>query len=300
MTDGLTHIPVLLKETLSAVEGEKPKNLLDCTFGGGGHSVAFLSRYPKLKALALDRDKSAIERGKGSPPFRQNRMEFSRDNFSRFPEKLKKSPSLFKEYRPFDIILMDLGPSSPQLDQEERGFSFYRNGPLDMRMDQEDGVTAEDLVNGLSKKELNRLFQELGEIKHPFPVTDAIFKQRRLKRIQTTGELVRLIEKFAPKSRSRLHPATPYFLALRIQVNGELEGLKCLPDFLPFLANGGRFIVISFHSLEDRMVKGAFKRFVQDGRGALWSKKAITPSPEERRFNLRSRSAKLRIFIKRS
>ena len=291
------HYPVLLAEVLSASEAAKPKNMLDCTFGRGGHTEAFLSRFSKLRILALDWDEEAIKYGKEF--FQASRVQFLRANFHYFPEKFRSSSSFFMKWKTFDVILMDLGVSSPQLDQGERGFSFSRDGPLDMRMDRRGQVTAEDLVNGLSKKALIQLFKEYGEIKHPFSVVDAIFKERKKKRIQTTEELVQLIQKSVPRSHSVRHPATPYFLALRMKVNGELEGLEnSLPSFLPLLNSKGCFMVISFHSLEDRIVKQTFKQFVRAEEGLLWNKKAITPSTEERKLNPRSRSAKLRVFVK--
>ena len=291
------HYPVLLSEALLASEAAKPKNMLDCTFGRGGHAKAFLSRFSKLRVLALDWDEEAIKYGKEF--FQTSQVQFLRTNFHHFPEKFRSSPSLLMKWKTFNVILMDLGVSSPQLDQGARGFSFYREGPLDMRMDRRGQVTAEDLINGFSKAALIQLFKKYGEIKHPFSVVDSIFKERKKKRIQTTGELARLIQKAASRPRLGRHPATPYFLALRIKVNEELEGLEnSLPDFLPLLKSGGCFMVISFHSLEDRVVKHAFKQFVQAKAGCLWNKKAITPSGKERNLNFRSRSAKLRVFVK--
>lgn len=293
----MTHDPVLLSEILSVAQKKEPTTVLDCTFGQGGHSKALLSLYPRLRVLALDWDEEAIEYGKKLP--QASRIQFLRTNFYHFPEEFGSTPSLFSKWRSFDMILMDLGVSSPQLDQRERGFSFYRDGPLDMRMDQRGKITAGDLVNGLSKKELVQLFREYGEVKHPFSVVQAIFEERKKKRITTTGELTGLIQKSARPGRPGRHPATPYFLALRIKVNGELEGLKkSLPFFLPFLNSKGCFMVISFHSLEDRIVKHLFREFVQEGKGVLWNKKAIRASMEERNFNIRSRSAKLRVFVK--
>ena len=291
------HHPVLLSEVLLASEAAAPKNMLDCTFGRGGHTQAFLSQFSKLRVLALDWDEEAIKYGKGF--FQASRIQFLRTNFHHFPEKFHSSPSLFMKWKSFDVILMDLGVSSPQLDQGERGFSFSKEGPLDMRMDRRGQVTAEDLVNGLSKKALIQLFKEYGEIKYPFPVVDAIFEKRKKKRIQTTGELVQLIQTAAPRGRLGRHPATAYFLALRMKINAELGGLEnSLPAFLPLLNSKGCFMVISFHSLEDRIVKSAFKQFARRSEGLLWNKKVITSSAEERKLNPRSRSAKLRVFMK--
>ena len=295
--DVFAHSPVLLSEILAVAQKREPKFFLDCTFGRGGHSKALLSQHPELRILALDWDEEAINYGEGLA--QASRIQFLQTNFYYLPEKFSSSPSLLSEWPAFDMILMDLGVSSPQLDQGERGFSFYKEGPLDMRMDQRGKVTAKDLVNGLSKKELVQIFREYGEVKHPFSVVQTIFEERKKKRITTTGDLARLIQKTARPGRPGRHPATPYFLALRIKVNGELEGLKrSLPSFLPFLNSNGYFIVISFHSLEDRIVKHLFREFVREGKGFLWNKKAVTPSTEERLFNIRSRSAKLRVFVK--
>ena len=297
LDDISSHRPVLLSEVLSAAHEIVPKSILDCTFGRGGHASALLSQFPKLRILALDWDEEAIQYGKKLP--QASRIQFLRTNFHHFPEKFRSSSPLFTEWGSFDMILMDLGVSSPQLNKGERGFSFYRDGPLDMRMDQREQVTAEDLVNGLSKRELIQLFRNYGEVKYPFSVVHAIFEERKKKRIKTTGELARLIQKVVRKSRPGRHPATPYFLALRMEVNGELEGLKeSLPSFLPFLNLKGYFIVISFHSLEDRIVKHSFKGFVENNEGFLWNKKARTPSIKEIKSNPRSRSAKLRVFVK--
>ena len=202
----------------------------------------------------------------------------------------------------FDIILIDLGASSPQLDQAERGFSFYQDGPLDMRMDRAQKLTAADIINRFSEKDLARLFQEYGEIKNPFPAVKAVLRARRKKPVQTTGELALLIQKRGgrrPPGRrlSGRHPATAYFLALRMKVNNELEGLRqSLPGLLEALSGGGHFLVVSFHSLEDRIVKRAFRSFEKEGRGEILNKKVIRPSLEEIKRNPRSRSARLRGF----
>ena len=293
-TSHKAHTPVLVSEIISSVLSIKPQSFLDCTFGRGGHCRAFLDHFPEIKVLALDRDDEAIEYGEKN--FSSDQVSFLKTNFHYFSENFEtlNKTSLKK----FDSILIDLGVSSPQLDQGERGFSFSFDGPLDMRMDREQQQTAKDIVNGFSKSELQDLFQEYGEIKRPFNVVDTLFKERKKKPIQTTRELVQLITKHSSWDRSGRHPATPYFLALRMKVNNELDGLKCLPSLLSLLKENGRFIVISFHSLEDRIVKHTFKSFVKEKQGVLWNKKAIRPSFNERQMNKRSRSAKLRVFIK--
>jgi len=277
-----------------------PKRILDCTFGRGGHSLAFLKKYPKSSVLALDRDLVAIQWAKSlnkssnktsKKPFKQSRLKVLHKNFYEFPGFADKNLS-------FDLIIMDLGVSSPQLDEGERGFSFNKPGPLDMRMDQTQKLNAERILNGFSKKELIELFQTYGEIKRPYAVVNDLIQKRKKKRLKTTDEFSALIQKHHSATRYK-HPATKWFLALRIAVNQELEGLKnCLPLYIPFLKPGAFLAVISFHSLEDRIVKQSFRGFVAGQKGFLYNKKVIRPSKRERGRNIRSRSAKLRVFQK--
>ena len=284
------HKPVLVKEILS-VFSTPPRFLLDCTFGRGGHSKAFLKAFPEIKILGLDRDSEAIEYGKNHLiPLFKDRLKLQKTNFHDFPKTNRQFL--------FDGILMDLGVSSPQLENKERGFSFYRKGPLDMRMDKDQIIQAKDILNNSSKEELVNLFKEYGEIFNPFPVIDNLCKERKKKKIESTEEFVKIILRHNYWNRRSLHPATAYFLALRIKVNNELEGLKnSLESYLRLLNPGGKFIIISFHSLEDRIIKQAFKKFVTGKKGGLWNKKTIKPSKEEQKINPRSRSAKLRVFI---
>ena len=283
------HKPVLLSEVLSVFPDDwKGSDFLDCTFGRGGHCLALLEKYPNLKILALDRDSQAIEHGKS---LKESRLDFLKINFHDFPlEHSDKS---------FDAVLMDLGVSSPQIDQAERGFSFDKNGPLDMRMDRDQRLTAADVVNGFSKQQLIDLFIDYGEIKNPYKVVDAIFTQRKKEKFKTTRQLTEVILKHSPKRWNRHHPATLYFLAIRMFVNQELEGLeKNLSSFLNVLNSNAYFIIITFHSLEDRIVKRAFKQFAAEGKGEIFNKKVIRAGMEERKKNPRSRSAKMRVFVK--
>ena len=286
------HTPVLLEELLMLFSQDSPpKNILDCTFGRGGHSLAFLQKFPKTVILALDRDSTAIEFGLTLKEFKGKKNELLNQNFYEFPFTLKKRKT-------FDLVLMDLGASSPQLDNKERGFSFYKEGPLDMRMDQTQILTAKDIINQYSKQELIQLFKTYGEIKNPYKVVSDIITHRKKKKIKTTTELSHLVQKHYGFYRNK-HPATTWFLALRIAVNGELTGLRhCLKAYLDLLNPGAYWAVISFHSLEDRIVKQAFYQFVKEGKGRLYNKKVIQAQKEERRKNSRSRSAKLRIFQK--
>ena len=288
----LPHTPVLLKEVLSVFSGSD-RLLLDCTFGRGGHSAALLKAFPSLNILALDRDEEAIAFGQKHSLFKE-RIKIQKANFYDFPQKfLQKNDSLF------DGILMDLGPSAPQLESGERGFSFYRRGPLDMRMDRNQSLRAEDILQTFSKKELLQIFKEDGEIRNPEPVIQSLLKERVKKPLKNAEDWTRIILRHNRLQRGKPHPATAYFLALRIQVNNELEGLRsCLPLYRDHLSAGGRLAILSFHSLEDRIVKQVFRSYVKEGRGSLGSKKAVRPSREEIKRNPRSRSAKLRVFVR--
>jgi 16S rRNA (cytosine1402-N4)-methyltransferase len=281
------HAPVMMNEVLkAAAETSIPvKLILDGTFGRGGHTRALLEQFPEAKVIALDRDPQAIEFGQQAfqTEIAQGRLTLLHRNFH---EKLDHSG--------FDVILLDLGVSSPQLDEGARGFSFYHDGPLDMRMDTTQGITAADIVNTWPEVELQQIFREFGEISRPNRVVERILEHRRNQPFKTALELSQLIERADGWRRRGHHPATQYFLALRIVVNNELEGLQqCLPDFMRALTVGGRMIVITFHSLEDRILKYAFK---EADCGWPVNKKVIVPERKEILANPRSRSAKLRVF----
>ena len=287
------HFPVLLSEILSLFSKDNsPQQILDCTFGRGGHSLALLEKFPELYVTGLDCDEQAIKYGLSLKETKEGRVKLLKKNFHDFADSIEQ-----KEI--YNMILMDLGVSSPQLDEAERGFSFYQDGPLDMRMDRNQQFKADDIVNTWSKEQLVKLFQSYGEIRSPYKIVSAILKQRRKKKFKSTLELSNLIQKHWSRKPGQKHPATSWFLALRMEVNQELEGLKsCLPDLLSLLKDKGYFVVISFHSLEDRIVKRAFQKFTMEKKGQLWSKKIICPSSEEIKKNPRSRSAKMRVFQK--
>ena len=290
----LLHCPVLVSELVSLFsKGDPPQQILDCTFGRGGHSLAFLRAFPQVCVTGLDCDDQAVEYGLSFKEVKEGKIKLLKKNFHEFATSAEQ-----KEI--YNLILMDLGVSSPQLDENERGFSFYQDGPLDMRMDRQKELKAEDIINVWSKEELVRLFQSYGEIKSPYKTVEAIVQQRQKKKFEKTTELSKLIQKHWHHKLRKKHPATPWFLALRMKVNQELNGLKgCLPDFLPLLKEQGYFAVISFHSLEDRIVKQTFRQFVSEKKGQLWNKKVLRPSWEEKKQNPRSRSAKMRIFQKK-
>ncbi|WII72809.1 16S rRNA (cytosine(1402)-N(4))-methyltransferase RsmH [Bdellovibrio sp. 22V] len=285
------HYPVLLQEVLAAfypLREKKELHYFDGTFGRGGHYSAVKFAYPQIKATVMDQDLAAVAFAKErfKTEVEQGQLNVIHGNFSQFSEHNLKN---------FDMMLLDLGVSSPQLDQAERGFSFYHDGPLDMRMNQQQGLTAEVLVNTATEDDLIRIFKEYGEVHRPSRVVRAIVNDRKTKAFQTTKQLAGLIERVDGWQIKGHHPATKYFMALRLAVNSELEVVaEALPAMIKALNPKGRLAVITFHSLEDRIVKNIFRDSEDLGRPV--NKKVIVPTQEECDKNSRSRSAKLRIF----
>lgn len=287
------HIPIMVTEILQFAEpllGNGDSVYLDGTFGRGGHLKAILNQYPQAKALAFDRDQQAIEYAKDnfSDLIATQRLELFHRNFTDYEAN---------ECGQFDFGLIDLGVSSPQLDQASRGFSFYLDGPLDMRMDLSQSLTAEEVIQTYSEDELVRIFKEYGEVRSPYRVVRAIVHDRHSKVFSSTRDLAGLIERVDGWHKKGVHPATQYFLALRLEVNQELEatrsGIRNL--ITTGLKTNGRLVVLTFHSLEDRIVKRLFKdELVEYGRPLF--KKVIEPSQDEIKVNPRSRSCKLRVF----
>lgn len=285
------HYPVLLQEVLAAFYPyrEKPEpTYFDGTFGRGGHYSAVKYVIPQMKSTVMDQDLVAVNyaKSKFSEDVEKGQLKIIHGNFSQFSEHDLKN---------FDMMLLDLGVSSPQLDQAERGFSFYHDGPLDMRMNQQQGMTAEMVINTTSEEDLIRLFKDYGEVYRPSRVVRAIVHDRKQKAFQTTKQLADLIERVDGWQVKGHHPATKYFMALRLAVNSELEVLaETLPAMMKALNAGGRLAVISFHSLEDRIVKNIFRDNENLGKSVY--KKVVVPTQEECEKNSRSRSAKLRVF----
>lgn len=287
-----SHIPVLLNEVIDSFSSLKSRSDLtyfDGTFGRGGHFAAIHKNYQIKKSLIADQDLDAIATAKKNydhliqknelEVFHMSFLDFARQNTSKL-----------------DMILLDLGVSSPQLDQAQRGFSFNKDGPLDMRMNQTATKSAADLVNELHPDELMHIFKTYGEVPNPYHVVKAIAQDRVLKPYTSTLQLAGLIERVDGWQKKGFNPATQYFMALRLAVNQELEILQeAIPLFIDQLQDGGLISVITFHSLEDRIVKNLFK---DSDIGFLKNKKVIVPSEEECRINVRARSAKLRIFQK--
>jgi len=289
------HIPVLLNETISLLAPEMGESYLDLTAGYGGHAskILELTRAPE-KAVLVDRDAYAIAELQKKCGLSKAKSEHS--DFLAVAEKLVNSK------RKFDLVLMDLGVSSVQFDMASRGFSFRVSAPLDMRMDPCMRVTAYDVVNKTSESELTKIIQDFGEEKPKTAqkIAHAIAINRPVK---TTVELAELVRSVSPRSRGKIHPATRTFQAIRIKVNDELGQLeKTLPLAVELLSPGGRLAVISFHSLEDRIVKNYFNEQSTSGYEAdveVINKKPLTASDNELVYNPRSRSAKLRGVVKK-
>lgn len=303
-----THISVLLEEIVGIVEPRPNELLVDATLGLGGHSKAFLEREPGLRLIGLDQDSAAIEVAtKVLKPF-GDRVTFVQTNFANIRKALAEIG-----VKSVNAIIADLGVSSLQFDSETRGFSFRFDAPLDMRMDADsDSPPASELLESWSEEEIANVIYRYGEERHSRRIARRIVQRRESGNpVRTTGELAELVERAIPrKPNDKIHPATRTFQAIRIAVNEELDVLeKFLKDSIELLEPGGRLAVISFHSLEDRIVKQAFLRF--SGRcqcpprmpvcqcGAvkkvdILTKKPVVPGDKEARENPRSRSAKLR------
>jgi 16S rRNA (cytosine1402-N4)-methyltransferase len=290
---GSQHIPVLVEEVMNLLRCEAHKTYVDATVGGGGHALEILKRTsPDGIVIGIDWDEEAIAEAKGAlAPF-GDRIKIFRENFVRLPDLLEAL-----NISEVDGILLDLGLSSLQLEKKERGFSLKGEGPLDMRMDQRINRTAADLLDGLSFEELESTLREFGEERWAKRIAQAILQEREKKPVGTTQELRQIVHRAIPRRfhPRKIDPATRTFQAFRIRVNEELENLRrVLETGWTFLKRGGRICVISFHSLEDRMVKETFRRLDGDGVMRRITKKPITPSEEEQQRNPRSRSAKLR------
>ena len=284
------HTSVLLHEVIDGLDIEVGKKYIDATLGGGGHGLEIVKRGGQV--LGIDVDEEAIEyvkriigNWKFDPP--KWRMKLVQGNFADIGEIAKENG-----FEKVAGILFDLGVSLHQLKTPERGFSFQKEGPLDMRMDPESGsAKAADLVNGLYEHELIELFEKYGGERMARAVARAICSARQVKRIETTGELAGVVERVKNR-QGRIHPATQVFQALRIAVNDELGSLeRALPQIAELLEERGKVAIISFHSLEDRIVKQFFKEKMH-----MVTKKPITASEAEIRMNPRARSAKLRIY----
>lgn len=288
------HIPVLKEETVRLLD-IKPNNwYLDCNLGGGGHTKAILESGANVIAIDTDPDAIANATIQLAEYLTTQRLILIHNNFSNLDQILDNL-----NIAPLGI-LYDLGVSTHQLNTDKRGFSFNSEGPLDMRMDPSSGIPASDLVNGLHEKELADLFWKLGEERRSRQISKSIVSARQLRPILTTNQLANIILSVRHRSSNdRTHPATRAFQALRIAVNDELNSLQSsLPAAFHHLKPHGRVVVISFHSLEDRIVKKYFAELVSSHQARAITKKPITPSSDEISANPRSRSGKLRAIEK--
>jgi 16S rRNA (cytosine1402-N4)-methyltransferase len=280
----------MVEEVMTFLRCESGHTYVDATLGGGGHATEMLRRSaPDGMFIGVEWDEEALsEARKTLLPF-GDRVKLFRENFVHLPDLVKAESA--------DGILLDLGLSSIQLENEERGFSFKGEGPLDMRMDQRRDETAADLVNHLSSEELESVLSQYGEERWAKRIVRAIIQEREREPIRTPQALRKIVLRAIPRrfQSQRIDPATRTFQALRIRVNEELENLqKILETGWKILKKGGRMCVISFHSLEDRLVKETFRALEKQGKMVILTKKPVTPSEEEQKRNPRSRSAKLR------
>lgn len=306
------HIPVMPKESIEFLKVQKNHWYIDCNLGGGGHTELILQAGGKVIGIDLDADAihevaknhqlTVTNRNYHLQAYSENLIIYQ-SNFSEIDEVIKEiKKNTNQELTDLKIsgILFDLGVSTHQLDEGIRGFSFSKDAPLDMRMDSSFGASAKDLVNGLYEKELAEVFTKYGEENFARPIAKKIVEYRKNKFIESTSELAKVVasaKRFSPGDK--IHPATQVFQALRIAVNDELNSLEeALPKAFELLEPIGRLVVISFHSLEDRIVKNIFKNLEQQKLATILTDKPIETSEEESIQNPKSRSAKLRIIEK--
>ncbi len=291
------HYPVMYREVLRFLEIETKRIVVDCTVGIGSHALGLLeSAAEDAFLIGIDRDQDSLDLAKARlEPFR-GRFILIKDNFANLDRILGKL-----DIEGVDALLFDLGISTYQLGNPARGFSFLKEGPLDMRMDKDSFLSAYDLVNNLSEIELGNIFKKFGEERYSRRVAHSLVESRKNEPISTTVQLADLIIRCIPGEArwGRIHPATRIFQALRIAVNRELEALRtALVQAISHLKSGGRIGVISFHSLEDRIVKHTYKDYFSKGILKIVTKKPLTPTEEEKNENPPSRSAKLRVAEK--
>lgn len=306
------HQPVLLNEVVEGLEIQADWDLVDGTVGGGGHSYYMLKKSsPKGRLMGIDRDREAFAAARKRLQEFGERVTYVHDNFKNI-----KKIFYINGWDKVHGALIDLGVSSFQIDNRLRGFSYMQDGPLDMRMNTQDAITAKDLVNNASKEELSNIIKKYGEERWAARIADFIAKYREEREIATTQQLVSIIEKAIPRKAREVnsHPAKRTFQALRIATNKEIEGLEyAINDFVDMLYPGGRLAIISFHSLEDRIVKNTFRDLAstcvcppklpvcicnKKPKVKIINKKSITASEKELRENSRAKSARLRIVEK--
>ena len=288
------HVPVLLSEVMKILDPFPGMRVLDGTLGMGGHAAAILERIrPKGRLLGIDRDEDALERARRRLERVGGEFHLYRGVFSRIEDAFSEAG--WEAEGGLDGVLLDLGVSSYQLDTPERGFSFQREGPLDMRMSAGEGEDARSWLRSVSREELVRVLKEYGEEPAAARIAREIERERRAGGLETTAQLADLVARVSPRAGRKTHPATRTFQAIRIAVNRELQLLE---DFLKkidrYLAPGGRVVILSYHSLEDRLVKSWLRRRVQEGIFERVEPEWIRPGAPEVKRNPRARSARLR------
>lgn len=290
----IAHKPVLLKEVIALLLPKPNQSLIDATVGQGGHAHEILSHtHPDGRLLGIDRDAKNLKVAKRNLKTFGKRVVLVLDSYANV-----SSHAYAHKFSQVDAILVDLGFSSAHVDDPGRGFSFQHEGPLDMRYDARQDLTAAEIVNTWEEDELARIFRKLGEETYARQIAKAIVKARKQGDFQTTTQLAELIVKNKRRG-GKIHPATQVFQALRMSVNRELEELeKALPEFVSLLRPGGQLAVISFHSLEDRIIKQFFQLKQKEKEIKIKTKQPITATLSEIKSNHRARSAKLRVAEK--
>lgn len=301
------HISVLLDEAIDYLDIKEDGNYIDATLGYAGHSSLILKQIKKGKLICFDKDIDAIN-------YSRSKLLKIGDNFKIFNTGfINMKEVILKENINISGVLFDLGVSSPEIDENSRGFSYMKNSKLDMRMDQKSNFSAYDVINNYDSKKLTNIFRKYGEEKYANKIANLIIKERKIKPIETTFQLVDIIDRCYPyKEKRNTHPAKKVFQALRIEVNNELgEFEKALKDALSLIEIGGKVVVITFHSLEDRICKNIFKEYTEVDpivKGMpnipkemlpdfkLVTNKPIVPSEKEISLNKRSKSAKMRVI----
>lgn len=287
------HTPVLLQQVIDSLNIAPEKKYIDATLGGGGHTREIINRGGIVLGIDQDIDALTFVQENFQLPISNNQLKVAQGNF----RDIKKIAEEFG-FGTVSGILFDLGVSSYQLDTSHRGFSIKHDEHLDMRMDKSSELTAYDVVNSYSKEALSDIFMRFGEEEKAGIVAEKILEQRKIKKIDTTGDLTKVIEMVVKRQGMR-HPATLIFQAIRIEVNDELKAIReGLLKGIELLEKNGRMSVISFHSLEDRIIKQQFDVWERKGIGKTISKKPITAEDLELEENFRARSAKLRVFEK--
>jgi 16S rRNA (cytosine1402-N4)-methyltransferase len=291
ITDTPLHKPVMVEEVLDYLNLQSGQTILDCTVGGGGHAIRILDKIkPDGFLIGIDKDMEILQTTKQSLSKITGKFKLYHADYSDIDEVLRQA-----DIDKVNGVLLDLGVSSLQFDQADRGFSFAKEAPLDMRMDRSCGITAQNLIQRLSEMELAELLWKYGEDRWSRRIARAILKEKKGVGITSTRQLAAIVERVVPRGKSKIHPATRVFQALRIAVNKELDNLGIFLDKIyNYMAVGARIVIISFHSLEDRIVKSKFIEMAKKNIFRVLTKKPITPHESEIGENIRSRSAKLR------